>query len=84
MQLPKMRTATGVVDELRAVDPNTAVSVHLVRQLINSGAVLMRGMLMRGMLMRERPFFPLQSHRLQRRFSPAGFPAAHGAGFLKN
>ena len=39
MQLPKMRTATGVVDELRAVDPNTAVSVHLVRRLINSGAV---------------------------------------------
>ena len=28
----------GVVDELRAVDPNTAVSVHLVRRLINTGA----------------------------------------------
>ena len=39
MSIPRMRTATGVVDELRAVDPNTAVSVHLVRQLINSGAV---------------------------------------------
>lgn len=39
MQLPKMRTAEGVVAALRAEDPDTAVSVHMVRRLVNSGAV---------------------------------------------
>lgn len=39
MELPKMRTAQGVLDELRAIDPNTDVSLHLVRMIINSGAV---------------------------------------------
>lgn len=39
MQIPRMRTAAGVVATLRAEDPETAVSVHMVRQLILSGAV---------------------------------------------
>lgn len=39
MELPKMRTAQGVLDELRTIDPDTDVSLHLIRMIINSGAV---------------------------------------------
>lgn len=34
-----MRTAQGVLDELRALDPETGVSLHLIHEIINSGAV---------------------------------------------
>lgn len=39
MSLPKMRTAPGVLAEIRAVDPNTDVSLHMIRRIINSGKV---------------------------------------------
>ena len=39
MLLPKMRTATGVLAEIRAADPNTDVSLHMIRRIINSGKV---------------------------------------------
>lgn len=39
MPLPKMRTAPGVLAEIRAADPNTEVSLHMVRRIINSGRV---------------------------------------------
>ena len=39
MSVAKMRTAQGVLDELRAIDPNTDVSLYLIRAIINSGAV---------------------------------------------
>lgn len=37
MALPRMRTAEGVLRELRAFDPNTEISLHFVRKLILSG-----------------------------------------------
>ena len=39
MSLPKMRTAPGVLAEIKAADPNTEVSLHMVRRIINSGKV---------------------------------------------
>lgn len=34
MSLPRMRTAEGVLKELRAADPDTAVSLHFIRGII--------------------------------------------------
>ena len=39
MSLPKMRTASGVLAEIRAADPNTEVSLHMIRRIINSGRI---------------------------------------------
>ncbi len=39
MSLPKMRTAPGVLAEIKAQDPDTEVSLHMVRRIINSGRV---------------------------------------------
>ena len=39
MAIPKMRTATGIVAEIRKDDPNTAVTEYHVRMLLKSGKV---------------------------------------------
>lgn len=39
MPLPRMRTAVKVMDELKALDPDTAVSLHFVRWLIKTRKV---------------------------------------------
>lgn len=39
MSLPRMRTAAGVLDAIRADDPDTQVSLHLIRMIIKSGDV---------------------------------------------
>lgn len=38
-RLPRMRTATGILDELKAADPNTAITLSYIRRTINSGRV---------------------------------------------
>lgn len=35
----RMRTAKGILAELKAVDPNTAVTLSFIRRIINSGKV---------------------------------------------
>lgn len=37
MAIPKMRTATGIVAEIRKDDPDTAVTEYHVRMLLKSG-----------------------------------------------
>ena len=39
MSIPRMRTARGVLDIIRAEDPDTAVSLCHIRRIIKSGAV---------------------------------------------
>lgn len=39
MGLPKMRTAAGVLAEIKAIDPNTEVTLTMVRRIIKSGKV---------------------------------------------
>lgn len=38
-RLPRVRTATGILDELKAADPNTAITLSYIRRTINSGRV---------------------------------------------
>lgn len=37
--IPRMRTAAKIVTEIRAMDPESDISEHYVRQLIKSGAL---------------------------------------------
>ena len=39
MTMPRMRTAERVMDEIRAADPDTEVTLHYIRQLIREEAV---------------------------------------------
>ena len=39
MTMPRMRTAERVMDEIKAADPNTEVTLHYIRQLIREEAV---------------------------------------------
>lgn len=39
MTMPRMRTAEKVLEEIRAVDPGTEVTLHYIRQLIRVEAV---------------------------------------------
>lgn len=37
--LPRMRTAEGVLKELKAIDPGTEITLHFIRGLILSGKI---------------------------------------------
>lgn len=37
--MPRMRTAAGILTELKNMDPNTQVSLWFIRQLICSGTI---------------------------------------------
>lgn len=37
--MPRMRTAPGVLAEIKAVDPSTEVTLHYIRQLIRTNAI---------------------------------------------
>lgn len=39
MSIPRMRVATGVLKELRALDPETQVTLHYIRQIIKQKKV---------------------------------------------
>ena len=39
MSLPRMRTAAGVLAEIKAEDPNTEVTLHYIRQIIRTNQV---------------------------------------------
>lgn len=39
MSIPRMRTARGILDVIRAEDPETGISEHHIRRLMKSGAV---------------------------------------------
>lgn len=39
MGVPKMRTAAGVLAEIKATDPNTAVTMHYIRHIIKAKCV---------------------------------------------
>lgn len=39
MTLPRMRTAQGVLDEIKAHDPDTEITLHYIRKLIKENAV---------------------------------------------
>lgn len=39
MSIPRMRVATGVLKELRALDPGTQVTLHYIRQIIKQKKV---------------------------------------------
>lgn len=39
MSLPRMRTATGVMVAIKEHDPDTEVTLHYVRYIINAGLV---------------------------------------------
>ena len=39
MTMPRMRTAERVLDEIKAADPDTEVTLHYIRQLIREEAV---------------------------------------------
>lgn len=39
MALPRMRTAAGVLAEIKAEDPATEVTLHYIRYLINNNKV---------------------------------------------
>ena len=38
-KVPRMRTATGALEIIKQQDPDTAVTLHYIRQLISSGKV---------------------------------------------
>lgn len=38
-RIPRMRTAAKIVAELKAMDPNSEVSEHYIRQLVKKGIV---------------------------------------------
>lgn len=37
--LPRMRTAQGVIDEIKALDPNTEITLTCIRKLIRQNVV---------------------------------------------
>lgn len=37
--IPRMRTAKGVLEVIKAQDPNTEVTLYYIRNIINSGQV---------------------------------------------
>ena len=37
--MPRMRTAAGVLAEIKAADPNTEVTLHYIRHLIHTNQV---------------------------------------------
>lgn len=37
--IPRMRTAPGIIAEIKTLDPETEVTEHWVRQLVKTGAV---------------------------------------------
>lgn len=37
--LPRMRSARGVLEELKRIDPDTPITIHFVRGLFKSGEV---------------------------------------------
>lgn len=39
MTMPRMRTAERVLDEIKAADPETEITLHYIRQLIREEAV---------------------------------------------
>lgn len=39
MALPRMRTASGVLEIIREQDPGTEVTLHFIRQLIVAGSI---------------------------------------------
>lgn len=39
MSLPRMRTAAGVLVEIKSEDPNTEVTLHYIRQLIHTNQI---------------------------------------------
>lgn len=39
MALPRMRTAAGVLDEIKAEDPGTEITLHYIRQIIVANKV---------------------------------------------
>lgn len=39
MRLPRMRTATDIMDELKAADPETRVTLNYIRQIIHEKRV---------------------------------------------
>lgn len=39
MSIPRMRTAAKVLEEIRAVDPNSEISLNYIRRIIRIGAV---------------------------------------------
>ena len=39
MTMPRMRTAERVMDEIKAADPDTEITLHYIRQLIREEAV---------------------------------------------
>lgn len=39
MSIPRMRTAAKVLEEIKAEDPNSEVSLNYIRQIIRTGAV---------------------------------------------
>lgn len=39
MDVPRMRTAERVLEEIKAADPNTEIKLCYIRQLIRAGAV---------------------------------------------
>lgn len=39
MGIPRMRTAIGVLDYIRQTDPDTEITVFVIRKIINSGQV---------------------------------------------
>ena len=39
MTLPRMRTAQGVLDEIKAHDPESEVSLHYIRNIIKQNAI---------------------------------------------
>lgn len=39
MPLPRMRTAAGVLAIIKEQDPSTEVTLHYIRQIINTGKV---------------------------------------------
>lgn len=39
MPLPRMRTAKYAMDEIRAQDPNTEISLRFIRSVVNTGKI---------------------------------------------
>lgn len=39
MSIPRMRTAAKVLEEIRAYDPNSEISLNYIRRIIRIGAV---------------------------------------------
>ena len=42
MGIPRMRIATDVLAEIKALDPDTRITLHYIRSIINQGKVPVR------------------------------------------